>query len=124
MSWGRIRRDPLDALFSDYIRKRAGWCCERCGICPSRRGLDCSHFHGRAKQAVRYDEDNAVALCKNCHRYFGSHKTEYEDWFKQYIGEERYNMLEGRMRQIGKPDKNALKLYYKQKITELDAIDT
>jgi len=60
----RIKIDPLDALFSEYIRCRAikevhG--CERCLAWKvDYKGLECSHFHGRAQKSTRWDEDNAA----------------------------------------------------------------
>jgi len=61
----KIRIDPLDTLFSEYIRKRVyregRATCERCGkiyydeikengeIYPAWKNLQCSHFHGRRK---------------------------------------------------------------------------
>ncbi len=112
----RIKLSPLDKLFSIFIRQRAmqrvGGC-ERC-LTPKRdyNQLQCSHFHGRSRKSVRWDEDNAAGLCFGCHQHFTSHPLEHVEWFKKHLGEE-FDLLEGRMRIIGMPDVEVLTLYYK-----------
>ena len=66
-----IKRSPLDAAFSDYIRELAGWTCERClRPCPPRlksgggygtEELHCSHFKSRGNPRIRTNPDNASA---------------------------------------------------------------
>ena len=113
----KIRTSPLDRLFSHYIRLRDKGICQRCGTAGS---LQTSHFHGRAKQSVRYDPDNAVALCFGCHQHLGSHPAEHVAFMLKRLGQERYDMLEHRARQVGKVDKEAIRLYLNQKIKEMD----
>jgi len=117
---------PLDKLFSEYIRKRAiqrvhG--CERClaGKIDYKQ-LQCSHFIGRARRAVRWDEDNAVGLCAGCHMYLTSHPLEHVQWFKDYIGEQAVDLLLARNRIKEKPDENLLTIYFKEKIKEFDLV--
>jgi len=112
----KIKIDPLDKLFAKVILLRDKYC-RRCG---GSGGLQTSHFHGRSKRSVRWDEDNAVLLCFGCHQYFHSQPQEHVEWFKQRLGEEKYNNLRGRMRQIGKPDKVLIGLYLKERIKELE----
>ena len=119
----KIRIDPLDQLFSKYIRLRAmdevhG--CERC-LQGKRdyKELQCSHFIGRGKKSVRWDEDNASGLCFGCHQYLGSHPIEHVEWFKERLGD-RFDLLQARARTPVKYiDREAIKLYYKAKIKEL-----
>jgi len=126
--------DPLDTLFSEFIRRRAlarvGGC-ERClaqkhdstrengSTRPAYMDLQCSHFHGRARRSVRWDEDNAAGLCGACHMFLGSHPYEHVQWFKERLGKNAYDMLWNRMRIRQKPDRAALGLYYKVQITLL-----
>lgn len=72
----RMKSKPLtdsqkaDIKFSLMIRERDKWTCRRCGKDHSENhaGLDCSHFFGRDHYAVRYDPENAIALCHTpCH---------------------------------------------------------
>ena len=69
-----IKRTPADAAFSDCVRERANWTCERCGsYFPEGRrgGLDCSHHHSRGNWSIRFDPLNAEALCYGCHSHEG-----------------------------------------------------
>ena len=131
----RIKLDALDKLVSEYIRRKAikevGGC-ERClapkydivkedgSIFPAWQQLQCCHFHGRGNHSVRYDPDNLAGLDFGCHQFLDSHPLEKIEFFKQRLGEDRFNMLNSRMRQMGKPDKKLLTLYYQSKIKEVD----
>lgn len=118
----RIKRDKLDEIFSLYIRLRAKGYCERCGAYKGVKGLQCSHFIGRARRSVRWDEDNAAALCFACHIYFTSQPFEHTEWFTKRLGD-KLELLRGRERQIWpKPDRKLLELYYSAKIQELLAL--
>ena len=130
----RPRRDPLDGLFSEFIRKRAmarvGGC-ERCHAekfptvrkggttRPAYMSLQCSHFVGRNAKAVRYDEDNAVGLCGGCHLLLEHNPHEHQAFFLYHLGQGRYDMLQARRRAMGKLDREALGIYYKAKLKEL-----
>ena len=117
----RVRIDALDCLFSEFIRKRSGGCCERCGKWHGWKGLQCAHFIGRSNRSTRWDEDNACALCFGCHQYLGSHPLEHLEFFKDRLGAVRFDLLRARSRTLARyVDKNALTLYFKQKIKELD----
>lgn len=128
----KIRIDKLDVLFSKYIRMRAitrAGGCERC-LSPridivkdngdtysAWKQLQCAHFHGRSRKSVRWDEDNCAGLCFGCHQYLDSHAMEKVEWFKNYLGEEAFDLLNARL--TGKPDKAGLMLYYKEKLKGL-----
>ena len=114
----KIRRDPLDILFSEFIRRRSKGYCQRCGQYYGWKKLQACHFHGRARQSVRYDPDNAIAGCMGCHVYLDSQPMEKVDFFKRLLGEEKFDMLNSRMRNTGKIDKQAIELYLKAKIEE------
>ena len=119
----RIEIDPLDSLFSEYIRRRAVATvggCERCLTGKTDwKQLQCSHYHGRSKRSVRWDEDNAAGLCGACHMYFGAHPIEHVAWFVVRLGRD-YDFLLARMRNMERPDKQVLTLYYTAKIAELE----
>ena len=116
----KIKLDGLDILFSQFIRRRTGGYCERCGKFNGWKRLQTSHFIGRAKRSVRWDEDNAVGLCFGCHQYFTSHPLEHTEWFKKRLGD-RFDLLIARTRNTHpKPDKEAITLYFKTKIKELE----
>jgi hypothetical protein len=90
-----IKRTSADAAFSNCIRERSNWTCERCGAehpAPTT-ALHCSHFWGRGHWAVRHDPDNAEAFCYGCHRYFTANPVDYTEWKFRKLGEERYEIL-------------------------------
>ena len=87
---------PADAAFSDYIRARAGYRCERCGKQYEAKssGLQCSHHFSRRHYNIRFDPDNAAALCHHCHNYWYSKDVpEAARWLEDKIGQERVNRL-------------------------------
>lgn len=90
-----IKRTPADAAFSKLIRQRAGWKCERCGAQhdESSTGLHCSHYYSRGNWAVRFDPDNARALCYGCHAFLGGRPAEHTEWFISVIGQGVYDLL-------------------------------
>ena len=74
-----IKIDKADKAFSTYIRTRDNWTCQRCmkRYDPPTSALHCSHFMGRGKEATRFDELNADAICYGCHRYFTAQPAEH-----------------------------------------------
>ena len=89
-------RTPADAAFSDYIRARAGYRCERCGKQYEAKstGLQCSHHFSRRHYNIRFDPDNAAALCHHCHNYWYSKDVpEAARWLEDKIGQARVNRL-------------------------------
>ena len=68
---GKIKRTNADKHFSNCVRMRAKWKCERCGTDYSGRnkqGIQCSHLIGRGVSlATRWDPSNALSLCTKCH---------------------------------------------------------
>ena len=132
-----MKSDPLDKLFSQYIRMRAiirvGGC-ERCfspkfdiekdngKTFPAWKQLQCSHFIGRGKRSVRFDSDNAIGICGGCHMYLTSHPLLHVEFFKQRLGEIEFDLLNARAHIPTRYlDKNTLSLYYKAKIKEMPA---
>ncbi len=132
--------DPLDVLFSEYIRRRAimeTGGCERCltpkhdeqkengDTFPAWKKLQCSHYHGRSSKSVRRDPDNAAGLCGACHIYLGSHPEEHTQFFKNRLGEQDFDLLSGRLRvPVRYIDKSGVKLWLKEEIRRLkDAED-
>src|SRR3990172_983442 len=77
----KIRIDPLDELFSKYVRLRDDYTCQRCGA--KSKNVQCAHFHGRARQSTRFDDKNCTSLCFACHQYFHAHPHEFVEWTKQ-----------------------------------------
>ncbi|EHK8991103.1 hypothetical protein KCT17_003671 [Escherichia coli] len=74
-----LKRDKNDLVFSQLIRERANWCCERCGrdFSERRESLHCSHLNGRRHASTRWHPFNAFAHCLGCHRVLGSEPYQF-----------------------------------------------
>ncbi len=110
----------MDKAFSEVIRKRAinrTGGCERCHAGKSSwKQLQTSHFWGRGRKMVRWDEDNAVGLCGACHLYLTAHPAEHTEWFKKKLGDLSYQLLELRAQVVGKPDIEGIWLWLKKEL--------
>lgn len=98
-----IKRTKHDIVFSDLVRERDNWTCQRCGTYypeGRRRGLDSAHFYGRRNKGTRWDMDNAVALCRGCHQYFGEHPDQFKAFMYARLGEAAYNALAMRAKRV------------------------
>lgn len=122
----KIKIDPLDRLFSEFIRKRAvltAGGCEYCGKKLPWKRLDCSHFIGRRKRSTRWDPDNACGLCRTCHFYLGEHPYEHTKFFEKRLGSERLEQLIIKSNTIVKPDREKIELTLKEALRTLDGLD-
>ena len=113
----------IDALFSQYIRKRAlnrvnG--CERClqGKTSTKK-LHCAHMFPRRKYSVRWDIDNACGLCPGCHRFLDDNALDKVRFFVALLGQETFDLLEARSTQ-GQHDIGAITLYLQSKLKEIE----
>ena len=117
----RIRIDPLDELFSRYIRLRDNYTCQRCGV--KSKNVQCAHFIGRRNKNCRFNEKNATTLCMGCHQYFHANPLEFVEWTKKRLGEKDFEFLQAQERIILKPDKKLLTMYFQNKIKELEKLE-
>ena len=118
---GKIKIDKADKVFSQYIRTRDNWTCQRCKkkYEPPTSALHCSHFMGRGKEATRFDENNADAMCYGCHQYFTSHPAEHYMWQVGKKGQKTIDMLVLRSNQYHKKDRQMAYLYWSERLKEL-----
>ena len=109
----KIRIRKTDQLFSLYIRRRAKWKCERCGkqYQEGDRGLQCSHFWGRAKESTRFDTENCTALCHGCHACFTANPELHRAWQLKRLGQKRYYALMIRANTPKKKDDKMIEIY-------------
>ena len=117
-----MKRDFLDAVVSDLVRYRDCWVCQHCGksFVPPNAGYHCSHFKSRAHKGTRWDLKNLDGLCWGCHKYFGSHLTEYREWKVARIGEQAVTLLEYQARHIFKLSMSEKELLYQQMKAKLN----
>jgi 5-methylcytosine-specific restriction endonuclease McrA len=62
---------------------------EYCQWCGKYGPTDPHHIIGKAKKRTRWDLDNGIALCRDCH---GRAKSEAKK-FQEFIGKDRYQRL-------------------------------
>ena len=91
-----MKRDKADAEWSDMVRARDGWTCQRCGkhYPPPTRALHAAHLFSRGRRRTRTEPDAGVAACYGCHRWLDAHPDERKALGVKKIGKKRYNELE------------------------------
>lgn len=116
----KIKIRQSDKLFSNYIREKAGWKCERCGaqFTPPTSGLHASHFWGRSHENTRHDQKNVFAICFGCHNYFHANPQEHAEWVEQKIGKEEFRYLRIRANLYKKRDDKQDVMYIKELIKQ------
>lgn len=119
----RLRVTKADKLFSLLVRTLADWCCERCGgrYEPPTASLQCSHFHSRAKRSVRFDRENAAALCVGCHMFFTGNPEEHRKFFVKRLGQARYDRLTVRANTPQRVDEHAIATALTLELAEMQA---
>lgn len=68
--------------------------------------LQCAHVVSRRYLATRWDPSNAVALCRRHHMQFTQDPLGWDDWVSERIGQEAYEKLKRRAREVTKVDYN------------------
>ena len=96
---GKVARATADKWFSDITRS-AG----RCLKCGTTQYLQCAHVFSRRYYAIRWDEKNAVCLCRSCHVYFTHRPIEWEMYITSEIGPDTYSALREKAMTYRKPD--------------------
>lgn len=116
-----VKIDAADKAFSQYIRTRDNWTCQRCGkkYSPPTQALHTSHFKGRGKEATRFDPRNADALCYGCHRYFTSQPDEHYEWQVHRKGRELVQELTRLSNTYKKKDRKAEAKKWREALKEL-----
>lgn len=109
---------PADKWFSLCIRERSNWTCEVCGTGypPNSRGLECSHYVGRANKATRWDPDNCWSKCTKCHFRLGGNPAEFTRWVQSKIGIEAEEALYRKgntVLHLTKRDRDGIAAHYK-----------
>jgi len=97
-----MKRTKDDIAWSDMIRKRAGWTCQRCGhrFGQATMGLHAAHIFSRAIKKTRHDPDNGLALCYGCHSWGHRNPLEFHAWAKGKLGTEKYEALMIRAKRV------------------------
>lgn len=117
MSFGLIKRDKADELFSRWIRERDKWQCVRCSRKhdPSAGTLGNSHYWSRRHEKTRYDLENCDSICNSpCHRLWGGdYRDEYKAFKVRQLGKTRYDLLDKRHWEHEKKDRKKYVMAYR-----------
>lgn len=93
-----------DKYFSQDIIARD----EKCQRCGTTENLTCSHYWRRGHSGTRFDFDNCIALCVECHGLWEVRKNdEYMEFMlrrlgKKELGKKEYEKLERKARAFKK----------------------
>lgn len=118
---GKVKIRTSDRLFSEWVRTRDNWTCQRCGAyhAPPTRALHCSHFQGRGKESTRFEPLNADALCYGCHQYFTSHPADHYAWQVQRKGQTLVDRIVLASNGYKKRDDKMEAMYWRQELNTL-----
>lgn len=114
-----LQVSEADRLFSIEIRKRDGQCVN----CGSTLFLGCSHYFSRGIYALRYDPENCITLCQECHENWEHEKDGvYKDFMIMWLGEEEFEVLKYRSKMKINPYQ-AITEFMKSNILQSDEIE-
>jgi 5-methylcytosine-specific restriction endonuclease McrA len=71
----KMKLHDADKLFSQYIRTRDGW---QCRICGGIESIQCGHLVSRRYRALRWNPDNAIAICAKDHVFYTHRPLEWD----------------------------------------------
>jgi len=86
------QRKVAEDLFSKLIKARDQWC-QRCG---TPEWPQAAHVISRSYRAVAFEPNNAMQLCRSCHKWQTEHPLEGVDFFREQLGSAFYDELEYR----------------------------
>lgn len=100
-------RRKADTEWSNTIRSRAGWKCERCGATSPYFGpnagarLHAAHVFSKGGfPHLRYDLDNGLSLCYRHHRWWAHiDPVDFTEWVRKHLGEAKFEALKARAHQ-------------------------
>jgi len=128
MSFGGIKRDKYDIVFSDLVRERSNWTCELCSRQfpeGTRQALHCSHLFGRRYLGTRFNPDNCFSLCAGCHMKMGENPVEHHEWARKRLGDGLIEILREKaqkVRKLPKPEKEEMYRHYRAELKRLESL--
>jgi 5-methylcytosine-specific restriction endonuclease McrA len=77
--------DPVYKQWRASVYKRDGFCCQMPG-CKSKKKVQAHHIRKwSSASALRFDIDNGITLCWNCHKIVTGKEQIYEKMFEEII---------------------------------------
>ena len=121
-----IKRSPADEAFSKCIRAANNYVCQKCGAVhnKSSTGLHCSHNFGRRHRTIRWCKDNALALCFNCHKWYGENPADSGRWLEDFIGEGTIQILREKRDsgvKVSKLEERDIAKHYRQELKKIES---
>jgi len=108
-----------DDLFRQIIKLRDK-VCQKTG---NTNNLQVCHYYTRGNLRLRWDFDNTCLLNAGVHKWWAHvHIEEFRDWWKERLGEDKFQQLiiRGRCKGSLKTHEiKAIKIWLKQKLKEL-----
>lgn len=117
----KIKIDPADKAFSQWIRLRDGKCLRcRTPVQLNEKGMpvshQASHFQGRGKENTRFDPDNVCTLCMGCHLYFTANPAEHYQWQVNRLGQKTVDDVVLKSNLYKKKDRKLELMYWRQQL--------
>ena len=113
-------KKQCDDLWSEIVKLKAGYVCEKCGKGKPDVVLNSHHIITRKIYSTRWLIENGVCLCYRDHIYWAH--VEFEA-FREWCSKIRdYAMLNFRRKQPFKKDYMAIKLYLEQELKKLKEV--
>jgi hypothetical protein len=113
-----------DSLFRQIILLERPHKCEWCKHTCDPAGMDVSHVLDKGRyQKMRYQKDNVLLLCDNCHRRWHDSPLDAHKFTANYKGAEYENNLRLKDRMIPhKPDLKLCVLLFNRELSTLKEV--
>src|SRR3990167_10124510 len=90
-------KKKCDQIISNYIRSKGK--CDRCGRPDGK--FDCAHVISRKNLTLRWNVNNLMCLCFQCHKWWHEEPVLSADWFKNKYPI-RYSVLQDERNKLTK----------------------
>ena len=115
-------KKKLDAVFSEYIRKRDKGKCITCGNAKEWKFQQCGHYVSRAHNSLRYSELNCNCQCVACNCYKAGNMDEYALALQKLYGNDilkKLNKIKQTTKRFTTTELQELIIFYRNKIKNL-----
>lgn len=124
----KIKLRKSDRQYTQITRFRFNYTCQKCGKeydeydKGSLRNLGVSHYYGRGKESVRFDDDNVTLLCNlPCHRRWeGEERGDYLEYMIERLGQKGFEELTQRANTYKKRNDKEMEEILKARLKEIE----
>lgn len=126
-SWKATRPDPLRTRWSEVVRTRDLWTCQKCGA-RKEFGAQIQGAHILSVSVypqLKYLVENGIALCPRDHDWYDTHRGsnhdgEAETWVKGVIGIDGYTRLLVLAKTFSRPSKTMTAIALREELKRLE----